>query len=426
MIGCVKSVEVFYFNLSGGLSQTLTLTKGQDVNNCVPFVTYQSSTGSGNASRWRVDVYFPNSTQIKLERGEAADNVAGRIFIVEFDPNKVRVQQGSFTCVDENVRPQTTDVALAQTVDTSKAAVIAHYRTSLTGVNNWDTHSLRVYLSASNFSVRRYEGDDTALYGHYYVFESLTGNFTVQQINLTFGGSDTLISDTITTVNENKSFILSTVYTTNNGTNFGYSTFDAKLTGGGSSVEGERALAGAYTVVGFFIIEFHDDTTVRHGDISFGSGDTQDDSTILEVDTNYASVIPTSSVGTVRINSTIAQLGLCDEYLSSSTNFRALRNTTGTAAEGRYQVVEFSQAPGYYVGGYVMEEETPVVRTVRSYRRDTGAFLNETTSSGINGYFYLETTYSGEQYVVCIDDDAGLVYNALIYDLIIPTTVSGG
>ena len=69
---------------------------------------------------------------------------------------------------------------------------------------------------------------------------------------------------------------------------------------------------------------------------------------------------------------------------------------------------------------------SPVERTVRSYRRDTGAFLNETTSSGVGGHFYLETSYSGAQYVVCVDDDTGLDYNALIYDSIMPTTISGG
>jgi len=430
MIGCVKSVESLYFNPSGAASQTLNLTKGQVVENCVPFVTYQSSSSSTDAARWRIDVYFPNSTQIKIERTAASDNTAGHIYIVEFDPNKVRVQQGSFTCLDEAVAPQNTVVALAQTVDTSKAAVVAHYRTALT-TGDWDGHSLQFGLSSSNFSAYRYQGDDTALYGHYYVFESLTGNFTVQQKQLAFTGSDTLKSDTITAVNGNKSFVVSSVYTTNNSSSWFYSTFDAKLVGG-SSVEAQRAVAGAYTTIKFFIIEFHDDTTVRHGDVSLSSSDLQDDNTITEVDTNYAAAINTTAMGTMRVSTTSSQDGLCDHYLTSSTNVRALRNAAAVAAEGRYQVVEFSQAPGYYFGGTVSERAipsdplTPVVTTVRAYRRDTGDFMGEATSSGIGGSYYLETTYSGSHYVVALDPSGGESYNILGYDLVVPTTISGG
>jgi hypothetical protein len=342
---------------------------------------------------------------------------------VEFDPNRVRVQQGSFTCLDENVRPQNTAITLAQTVDTSKTAAVAHYRTSLTNIDNWDARSLQFSLSSTTLNAYRYEGDDTALYGHYYVFESLVGNFTTQQKQLTFGGSDTLVSDTITAVDGNKSFVVSSVYTTNTN-NWAYCTFDAKLVGG-SSVEAERAAAGAYTTTRFFIIEFHDDTTVRHGDISLASGDLQDDNTIVEVDLDFAAPINTTAMGTMRISTTSSRLGLCDHYLTSSTNFRALRNTTGTAAEGRYQVVEFSQAPNYYFDGYIQEYGVGVDRTVRVHDRDTGGVLGETTSSGVDGYFYLETTYSGAQYLVSLDDLTGDVFNMIGYDLMVPATISG-
>jgi hypothetical protein len=52
--------------------------------------------------------------------------------------------------------------------------------------------------------------------------------------------------------------------------------------------------------------------------------------------------------------------------------------------------------------------------------------LGETTSSGIGGYYYLETTYSGEQYIVALDADIDPTFNLLGYDLMIPTTISGG
>jgi hypothetical protein len=48
--------------------------------------------------------------------------------------------------------------------------------------------------------------------------------------------------------------------------------------------------------------------------------------------------------------------------------------------------------------------------------------MDTTTSSG-NGYYYLETTYSGSHYIVCLDDFAGEDYNDLIIGDVCPTEV---
>lgn len=56
-------------------------------------------------------------------------------------------------------------------------------------------------------------------------------------------------------------------------------------------------------------------------------------------------------------------------------------------------------------------------RTVRAYRRDTGALLGETTSDS-GGAYSFTLTYAGECNVVALDDSAGTVYN----DLILRTT----
>jgi hypothetical protein len=110
----------------------------------------------------------------------------------------------------------------------------------------------------------------------------------------------------------------------------------------------------------------------------------------------------------------------------NGTTIDSWRATGTDNVNQRWQVIEFAPAPGYYFGGYVTELGSPVVRTVRAYHRDTGEMLGETTSSGVGGYYYLETTYSGEQYIVALDADADPTFNLLGYDLMIPTTISGG
>ena len=77
----------------------------------------------------------------------------------------------------------------------------------------------------------------------------------------------------------------------------------------------------------------------------------------------------------------------------------------------------------YYFNGSVNELGISVSRVIRAYRVDTGILVGETTSSGANGDFTLETTYSGAHYIVCLDDYSDeKIYNDLIYGNMYPIT----
>jgi len=78
----------------------------------------------------------------------------------------------------------------------------------------------------------------------------------------------------------------------------------------------------------------------------------------------------------------------------------------------------------YSFTGYVYEQGNPIQRTLYLHNRDTGELMATTTSSG-NGYYYMETTYSGAHYIVCLDDPGGVSYNDLIIGNVLPTTTSG-
>lgn len=84
----------------------------------------------------------------------------------------------------------------------------------------------------------------------------------------------------------------------------------------------------------------------------------------------------------------------------------------------------FSCEPSFYFSGYVYELGSTVSRKLYLYKRDDGSLINSTTSSG-NGYYYLETTYSGSHYIVCLDNEAGEDYNDMIIGNVLPTTLSG-
>lgn len=92
--------------------------------------------------------------------------------------------------------------------------------------------------------------------------------------------------------------------------------------------------------------------------------------------------------------------------------------TTSSGSEDTSQVYTFSNK--FLYEGYVTENSTPVNRQVRLYYRDTGELIDDTTSSGVGGYFRLETTYNESHYAVCLDDEGGVDYNDLIYGNVYP------
>ena len=61
-------------------------------------------------------------------------------------------------------------------------------------------------------------------------------------------------------------------------------------------------------------------------------------------------------------------------------------------------------------------------RELYLHNRDDGSLIDTTTASG-NGYYYLETTYSGSHYIVCLDNESGEDYNDLIIGNVSPEEV---
>lgn len=103
------------------------------------------------------------------------------------------------------------------------------------------------------------------------------------------------------------------------------------------------------------------------------------------------------------------------------------RATAGTGNGSYWGVYEIEMFECQFTGsfsGYVYEQGSPVDRTLYLYRRDTGAYVDTTTSSG-DGSYSFTTTNSGPHFIVCLDDEAGEDFNDLVFGNVIPTTVSG-
>jgi len=74
----------------------------------------------------------------------------------------------------------------------------------------------------------------------------------------------------------------------------------------------------------------------------------------------------------------------------------------------------------YDISGNVKDDAgANAARVVRAYRRDTGALVASTTSSGVTGNYALATNHGGEHTLAFLDDDAGTAYNALVLDRVV-------
>ncbi|MGD8898313.1 MAG: hypothetical protein PVJ73_19955, partial [Acidobacteriota bacterium] len=187
--GFVKSVE--YVELPFGqldLASSANLTKGQDIAQCVPFASLASGTGNDeDFDRTFTDIFFQaGPARVTAQRGytgSSAQLTVG-VYVVEFDPAFVRVQSGAWSMAYNTT---SSTAGLGTAVDLGKAALVSYYRIGeLASSANRIWRRVAVsgrFSSTSQLTWERFESatDVTAVInGHYYVFEALTSEFSVQ------------------------------------------------------------------------------------------------------------------------------------------------------------------------------------------------------------------------------------------------------
>ena len=122
------------------------------------------------------------------------------------------------------------------------------------------------------------------------------------------------------------------------------------------------------------------------------------------------------------VNSTVAmQIGNSNAsypYVGHIDDFRFTK-AVRYAADFAPPTEPFPESGPATVGGNILDiNGNGVARTLRAYRRDTGALLGNTTSSPVTGAYSLPVDHDGEVQVVMLDDVAGTVEN----DQILRTT----
>ena len=132
-----------------------------------------------------------------------------------------------------------------------------------------------------------------------------------------------------------------------------------------------------------------------------------------------------SQIGTTVSGIQSGQPAESNEYLSTPSGIDYSWYMTATTSGEEDTSSTYTFHNRFLYSGYVTEGITPINRQIYLHDRNSGELVGSTTSSGVGGYFYLETTHNGIGYIVCLDDDAGSDYNDLIYGKVYPATISG-
>ena len=444
----VNSMQI-YETTSADYQFEIDLTYDQNIEQCVPFIC-NSAKGTDFRYLQRIVTRDDDNDKFNIEcyNSDPTTNLGSRditLYILEFNEN-ITIQKGevSWSGTDD----QTVTIS---SVDLNRA-ILHFYSYVVVGTDKFRYLSTRGWLSDSTtitFSTKTYSSPGTT-YVSWYVLECTSEDafWSVEQVR--HSEYDVSTSDPseyyedISVEDVNRTMILNSFLETadiNRPYNCMYKTYYPETDYAFSQIKymNYNSSDGWWTHAETQVITFSESSGVfvTFGDVTLNSSTTSVDYTVhagvgidgdTEFDLTRAMVISANENGWGRVNSSSASAsdeGIHHYSFYDSTTVRATRIDSSADSDSFFFAYQFPEYNGYYMEGYVKEISDPVAREVYAFRADTGELIDQTTSDSGTGYFYLETSYSGVHYVVCMDDDAGTDYNDLIYGQIYPTVISG-
>jgi len=430
----IKSVQTdFYDGTSSYLS--IPLTKGQDIKQCVPFLSNSCSSSNFDVNRFYKAIYrYDSPDHFSVRYGaSASSNRKVTTYFVEFGDN-IRVQYGSGYSTDHTKTFIIDEVLLDR-------AFLVFYAYGDSGENFIRTHAVCGLIRSSTTLefIRAYDGgsmfiswyvvecpDDDSYWKVQHAYETAKGG--AASVNVTIPGKVDpartlfLASWATTAANDYPSRNTYRMYFNLNNKVY-FNKYDSTYYNMNNvNVEAVEFSKGLYSK-GF---KAHSD------DVSLTTTDTVEKSLRgNSFDFSRSMVISGNqqNEGKVDVN---AEQGFDEGYhhysFKNPTTITALKSGgTSYTTSSYFFAYQWPEYNKYYMEGTVVESREqsylPVDREVCAYRALTGELVDRTTSSG--GYFFVESPYADEHYIVCRDDIAGTDYNDLIYSRIQPAVISG-
>ncbi len=345
----VASVEELAIDLSTiATSNTATLTEALDTTQVVPFATRYVPTAGGtidNHESTLIDISISGST-VTASRFEAdSKQVNTSIYCVEYT-SSINVYSGTFSIGSGSA---TGTANIGATISLTKGFLVFYYQASGTG-NIHSDNAVRGYFSSTTQMTFSRASTTGSISGHWWVVEDTGFNFDVNAVDVTLTGASN--TGTFGAVDMNKTMVVGSYSGGwNDDTHYGAVSMYLSSTTEVTVLRGGTTGTIASTV---YVIEFHDDTSVQRGEISFSGSQTSLTDNIASVTLGDSMAwIPSGWINTGHC--TTMGTGSSDNLdvmirarLTSDTEITGERNNNGNNdAVLHWEVVEWSIGTPY-------------------------------------------------------------------------------
>lgn len=430
----VKSIE--HVTYKGASSRVIkTLTKNQDITNCIPIPNWSISEDLGvDPERFSYGIYMlPEIDALMLQSYWAANDpgIDIDVAVVEFDPAQVKVQHGTSHISNGN----TNTVAAIEEVDTSKAFIMVYMLPSdSVGSNFGAVYTSAKFNSSTELFFERYSSTGN-IHLTWFVVECLQDQWQVDHSTITNSNQSYYDFDFSNYSPIDKTISVasfSSAYTSDDPDHNFYRMYPEYDRRGVYRIRVNRQNSGYNCTMHCSKIAFAEDSGVMVTTLHYYFGTSEYSKTYdigRTVNPNKTIVFNGLSWNTMRINNTSTastQRGFAKATIQDANTLLVERSDDPYSVEGwgHVYIIEFD-IPTHKVSGVVREKGGFVDRDLRLHSTATGELLSSTTSSSADGTYSMVTSHSGSSYVVCFDAPGGTVYNGLIETDIYPTAVSG-
>jgi len=369
----VKSVEYVEITLSGVTSNSANLTKGQNSANCVPFASERVAATDDQYERSFTDVFFQTGpTRVTAQRFEGVGTVTVGVFVVEFDPAYVNVQQGTFAYANGD-GPGTPTIITITPVTLAKAALVFYHQQS--SFLFYSDIAVAGWFSATNqLTFRRASGNGN-INGHYFVFEARNSEFSVQAVSFSIADAASSNSATISAVDLTKTFVIAS-HQTLSGNNDNDDNQIGVFLSNPTTLTARRQWQSAppppdntISDIRAFVVTLSDGVTVQRGTLSYATTDLQQTAPITPVNPSASMVWNGSEVGPGTIESqaevnTAIDTAFQKLKLASATSVQGDRGescASACAGVGYFEVIDWTTATAVTLTSFTARGEDSAV-----------------------------------------------------------------
>jgi hypothetical protein len=346
MATCLSGIQKGVETLSNGSSSVVTTITSVDLTKSFLLFNY-TKLGAASPGKDLIRAQLTSSTQITFNRVSTVEDVTIYWQVLTFSSG-VTVQRGTTsyghaTNTDFNVT--------ITAVDASKSIAISSF--SCIGDNTDDQDFPQTYLSsATNVNIHTNSADASSRAVDWQVIEF--NNAAVQTGTFSMTSSEATKAATITTAAANKSFVIASYLFEDSFTYRPNRTDIRSRFTSTTQVTFDRNVSG-YIITGrFAVVTFNDQTMVQGGTVSFASGDTTKDVTLgtAVANTSNSSILGGyfGHVQSSYVADDSPAPSLLTTELTSTTNLRFTRFSSGYTTDGSYFVIEFPVAATGKVG----------------------------------------------------------------------------